>query len=318
MSFNWWGYLGGIVTGVAIYKLISSIYASRKVLLIEKKRLHWILSDQLTRHEEMVTMHDGTQLQGYIYESIFTPAKAPAVLFLHGMGGFAQDFNFEPMLSAIAIAGYRVFAYDYRASGRSRKKKEPTIFGSLTTTFVHKLFEDPKYALDWVLSHENVDANHIAVMGASLGATIALSEILHDPRIKMIVAVCAPHDIGENIQKLLFEGPWLFRTVFKLMNRRLWKEKEGDRLMKDAVVEKFSQLSPSSQIRPDYDYTKRVFLVHSETDEILPFYLNFPQNVSKMRLPPTQTFVVKRGGHELKGQEAAVMSRVVSWLKQYL
>jgi pimeloyl-ACP methyl ester carboxylesterase len=110
------------------------------------------------RHEEILELPDGVKLQAYIYDSDITPQIAPSILFLHGLGGFAQDFNFEPMLSGLALAGYRVFAYDFRASGRSRKTTDPTIFRSLIPDFIHLIYEDPKYALDWMLNHEGVDS----------------------------------------------------------------------------------------------------------------------------------------------------------------
>lgn len=269
-----------------------------------------VLTDRIHRENTLITMKDGTNLHAYIYYSDITPKKAPAVLFLHGLGGFAQDLNFEPMLSAICLAGYRVFAYDFRASGSNWKKGEPTIIESLGKQFIDVIFEDPKTAFDWVYSHEGVNQEQIAVIGASLGGGMALSTLLHEKRAKMVVGICAPHDFVENLEKTFINGPFLNRMLFKILAR---KNKDIPGLLSSA-----RKNSPSNTIDSSVDYTNRVFLAHTKTDEILRYDINFPQNVEKMHLPPDQLIVFDRGGHEFKGVESSLLSRVIYWLNTKL
>jgi acetyl esterase/lipase len=296
------GFFGGVLGAV----VIRSIIMGKKIRNIEKRKLHWVLTDRIQRENTQIVMKDGTILHAYIYSSDITPTKAPAVLFLHGLGGFAQDFNFEPMLSAISLAGYRVFAYDFRASGSNWKKGEPTIIESLGGKFIDEIFEDPKNAFDWVYSHDGVNQEKIAVIGASLGGGMALSTLLHENRAKMVVGICAPHDFAENLEKTFIKWSFLNRMLFKILAR---KNKDIPGLLSSARMH-----SPSNAIDSSVDYTNRVFLAHTKTDKILKYEVNFPQNVEKMRLPPNQYIVFDRGGHEFKGVEPSLLSRIIYWL----
>ena len=306
-----WTVVGGFLGGVLVTKIVSAITQGRKIHQIEKKQLHWVLTDKIIREKETITMRDGKALQAYIYSSDNLPEKAPSVLFFHGMGGFAQDFNFEPMLSSLCLAGYRVFAYDYRASGSSRAPGESSIFGSLSPKFMLDIFQDANEAFEWMYAHAGVDQNHIAVMGASLGGNIVLTSLLHELRIKKIVAVCAPHDFGGVIEREFLHGSFLNRLLIKFMTRKA-------NLDIEELIKVSRELSPISHIRPDFDYSKRVFLGHCEDDEIISFTHNFLPNQDQMKIPVENVIVFDRGGHEFKGMDSALFCRVISWLRENL
>ena len=102
---SWLPFTGGILSGIILEKLQKYLLRGKRLRTSEKKKLHWIRSSQINRKNEIITMLDGKKLQAYIYSSDTTPEISPSVLFLHGTGGFAQDFNFESILSSICLAG---------------------------------------------------------------------------------------------------------------------------------------------------------------------------------------------------------------------
>ena len=303
---SWLPFAGGLLSGIILEKLQKILLRGKRLRTLEKKKLHWIRSPQIKRENEIITMPDGKKLQAYIYSSDTTPEIAPSVLFLHGFGGFAQDFNFESILSSICLAGYRVFAYDFRASGRSRKKGEPSIFGSLDGDFIQIIFKDVITAIDWMYQHEGVDNENLSVIGGSLGGHMVLSSALHDERIKKIIGICAPYDFSEVFRDGFIEGSLINRLYFKIMFRRLTDI--------DDFLAKVHDISPIVKIKKDFNYENRVFLAHSQNDEVIAFEKHFLKNVEKMKIPAKNTMVFEKGGHEFTGNTAPLIARILYWL----
>ena len=178
MSFDlFFGIATGATGAIIILVIARKIRADRKLLKDEWEQKHFSRTDKLTRIEETLELPDGERLAAFIYKSITSPGEqdsveekpGPSILFLHGFGGFAQDIHFEPLLASLALAGYTVFAYDYRWSGHSKKPGQKGPFQGVMkegSSLFEKMFSDAQIALDWVISHEDlVDPNRIAVVG---------------------------------------------------------------------------------------------------------------------------------------------------------
>ena len=307
MSFAWLPFAGGLLSGIILEKLQKYLLRGKRIRTLEKKELHWIRSSQIKRENEIITMPDGKKLQAYIYTSDVTPEIAPSILFFHGFGGFAQDFNFESILSSICLAGYRVFAYDFRASGSSREKGEPSIFGSLDGEFIQLIFKDVITAIDWTYQHEGVDKENLSLIGGSLGGGMVLSSALHDDRIKKIIGICAPYDFSNVFRDGFIEGSLINRLYFKILFKKLTDV--------DDFLSKVHDISPIVKIKDDFDYKNRVFLAHSQNDEVIAFEKHFLKNVEKMRIPAENTMVFEKGGHEFTGNTAPLIARILYWLR---
>ncbi len=307
MSFSWLQFGGGIISGIILEKLQKYLFRGARLRNLEKKRKHWIFSPQISRKNEIITMPDGKKLQAYIYSSDITPEISPSVLFLHGFGGFAQDFNFENILSSICLAGYRVFAYDFRASGNSRKKGEPSIFGSSDGDFIQLIFKDVITAINWMYHHEGIDKENLSVIGGSLGGGMVLSSVLHDERIKKIIGICAPYDFSDVFRDGFIEGPYINRLYFKILFKKLTDI--------DDFLLKVHDVSPIVKIKKNFNYENRVFLAHSKNDEVISYEKHFLKNVEKMKIPPKNTLIFERGGHEFTGNTAPLIARILYWLR---
>jgi len=245
----WLPFAGGLLSGIILEKLQKYLLRGKRLRTSEKKKLHWIGSPQINRENEIITMPDGKKLQAYIYSSDITPEIAPSILFLHGMGGFAQDFNFEIILSSLCLAGYRIFAYDFRASGNSRKKGEPSIFGASDGDFIQLIFKDVITAINWMYQHDGVDKENLSVIGGSLGGGMVLSSALHDERIKKIIGICAPYDFSDVFRDGFIEGPLINRLYFKILFKKLTDV--------DDFLAKVHDISPIVKIKKDFNYENR-------------------------------------------------------------
>ena len=307
MPFAWLPFAGGLLSGIILEKLQKYLLRGKHLRTLEKKKLHWIRSPQINRENEIITMPDGKKLQAYVYSSDITPEIAPAVLFLHGYGGFAQDFNFEKILSSICLAGYRVFAYDFRSSGKSRKKGEPSIFGASNGDFIQLIFKDVITAVDWMYQHEGVDKENLYMIGASLGGAMALSYPLHNEKLKKIIGICTPHDFSEVFREGFINGPLLSRIYFKLMFKKIENVEN--------FLTKIHEVSPKVKIKENFDYKNRIFLAHSQNDEVIPFEKHFLKNVEKMKIPAKNTLIFEKGGHEFTGNTAPLIARILYWLR---
>jgi len=307
MAFAWLPFAGGLLSGIILEKLQKYLLRGKRLRTSEKKKLHWIRSSQINRENKIITMPDGKKLQAYTYSSDVTPEIAPSILFLHGMGGFAQDFNFESILSSLCLAGYRVFAYDFRASGSSRKKGESSIFGESDGNFIQLIFKDVITAIDWMYQHDGVDKENLSVIGGSLGGGMVLSSALHDERIKKIIGICAPYDFSDVFRDGFIKGPLINRLYFKILFKKITDV--------DDFLSKVHDISPIVKIKDDFDYRNRVFLAHSQNDEVIAFAKHFLKNVEKMKIPAKNTMVFEKGGHEFTGNTAPLIARILYWLR---
>ena len=303
--------IGSFVAGILVDQLQRVFFHGFRIRRIEKKKLHWILSKQIDRQTEKIVMDDGMQLQGYIYSSDVTPEKAPVILFFHGMGGFAQDFNFEQLLSALCLAGFRVFAYDFRASGDSRLENEPHILKKLSGDLIHRISDDVPIAFEWMYNHKDVDQNQVYVIGASFGGNMVLSRLLNEDRIKKIVGICAPYDFRKVFEENFKNGSLTKKILYKSIIRHIPDE--------EYFLKSLYKESPCQYIKEDGSntdiYKKKIFLAQCRNDEIIPFQDNLIRLKEDLLLSDENCLIFDKGGHEFTGYLTPLVSRILYWLK---
>jgi carboxymethylenebutenolidase len=111
------------------------------------------------------------------------PSVRPAVLMLHGRDGpdrFAEVYGYAAR--QLAAHGYHVlFVHYFDASS------DNTLFGNAG---LHNFFAWMRVVEDgvgWAGSREDIDPARIAVIGVSLGASVALAQASQDRRIRSVV-----------------------------------------------------------------------------------------------------------------------------------
>lgn len=118
------------------------------------------------------TADDGTPLVGTFYETSARPA--PAVVLVHMLGRTREDWN--AVAARLEAAGMMVLAVDLRGHGLSG--------GS--NSALPPMVQDVRAAIDWMAARPDVRPGAIAVVGASLGANLALLAAADTPVVRCV------------------------------------------------------------------------------------------------------------------------------------
>jgi dipeptidyl aminopeptidase/acylaminoacyl peptidase len=118
-------------------------------------------------------------------------AKRPTVLILHGADGMARAESYRFGAQALAASGFHVVLIRYfdrtgdaRANWSSLREDAPLWLATV------------RDAVTYVSDKPDVDPDRIAVVGFSLGASIALAAAAEDARIRAVVDVFGPMPAG--------------------------------------------------------------------------------------------------------------------------
>lgn len=141
-------------------------------------------------HGQRVTFltDDGVSIVGTYY----TPASGtnnstPTVILLHMLGRDRNTWN--TLASTLSEKeGYAVLSIDLRGHGESIKQNDKTIsYQIFTEEDFNKMVLDVKAAKQFLTGQKNANPNTISIVGASIGANVALNYAASDPTIKSVV-----------------------------------------------------------------------------------------------------------------------------------
>jgi len=139
-------------------------------------------------------MSGGKPVTAEWFDASGREGAAPAVLILHGADGMTVPERYRFGSRALAAAGYHVVLVRYfeRTGGSGRadwaRMRDDAPFW----------VETVRDAVGHVGRQPGVDASRIAVVGFSLGASLALAAAGEDARIKAVVDVFGPVPSGAN------------------------------------------------------------------------------------------------------------------------
>jgi len=126
-----------------------------------------------------LTAADGASLVGLFYPPLTAPA--PGVLLLHMLGGSKADW--DAFARDLQRQGMAVLALDLRGHGESAKPEDwPKAPG------------DVRAAWDALIARREVDPKASAIVGASIGANLALIVGANNPDVVTVVALSPGED----------------------------------------------------------------------------------------------------------------------------
>ncbi len=128
-----------------------------------------------------LTAPDGASLVGTFYPPLTVPA--PGVLLLHMLGGCACKEDWEAFARDLQRQGMAAFALDLRGHGESAKPEDWT-----------KAPGDVRAAWDAFIARSEVDPKDSAIVGASIGANLALIVGANNPAVVAVVALSPGQD----------------------------------------------------------------------------------------------------------------------------
>jgi len=127
-----------------------------------------------------VQAEDGLTLVGDLYNAQMN-SQMPAILLMHMFQGNRHDWDAQ--IPAFTAQGYRVLNVDLRGHGESKGFRD-----------WQKAITDVQSWLDWMESQPAIDADKIAIVGASVGANLALVGCAADTHCVTVVALSPAKD----------------------------------------------------------------------------------------------------------------------------
>jgi len=178
----------------------------------------------------VVRASDGIELSGTLARPPKSTSDAPAVLFLNGSGPLDRDSNFpgqalnvaSTFADHLAGAGIASLRFDKRGVGASK--------GDFATTGLDLEISDAAVCFAALGSCDDVDADRVAIVGHSVGATIAMRLAADRTGVAAVVLLAGPAQPGIAVMDWQTErmasslpGPdWLLPAYFR---RRTLKDR---------------------------------------------------------------------------------------------
>jgi alpha-beta hydrolase superfamily lysophospholipase len=149
---------------------------------------------------------DGVTLSGELYEAASTPA--PAVVLVHMLGRSRADW--DELATTLASAGVTALAIDVRGHGASGGSARP-----LTDAV-----QDVRAALQWLSQRPGVRPDALGLVGASMGANLAVLAALDAPLARVVATVSLTLD---------YQGLRVSADAFRtLAGRAVWMAASRD------------------------------------------------------------------------------------------
>lgn len=132
-------------------------------------------SNALAQTAVTLTASDGVTLSAQFHEAPVTPA--PAVVLVHVLGGNRDSWL--PVVGRLQEAGMSALAIDLRGHGHS----------SGSSAIAVDMARDVMAAVAWLGTQPSVRPGAVAVVGASLGASLALIAAADLPAVRGVVLI---------------------------------------------------------------------------------------------------------------------------------
>ncbi|MBU1707179.1 alpha/beta fold hydrolase [bacterium] len=135
--------------------------------------------------EVVFTTVDSVTIYGTFYPSQ-TEGDSPALVLLHMLRHKRKDW--EDFARRATQAGFSVLAIDMRGHGQSVRRAGKAIdVKEFSNKDFSMMVEDVKAAVGFIQTKEGIDPKRISLIGASIGANIALRYAVSDETIRSVV-----------------------------------------------------------------------------------------------------------------------------------
>ncbi len=147
----------------------------------------------LAKEDVELTASDGMKVSAFFLKG--GQEKGPAVVLLHMLGRSKEDW--EPILEEFLLPKTKCsyLAIDFRGHGKSIAKGQETLsWRSLSEADFQDMIKDVKAAVDYLRARDDVDGERIAIVGASIGANVAINYAVGDEKIKGVALLSGALD----------------------------------------------------------------------------------------------------------------------------
>lgn len=130
---------------------------------------------------------DGLLLSADYYPPAGGDGPAPFVILLHMSQ--SSRVAWVPLAEPLQKAGFAVLALDLRGHGESRTEELAQRVKDRDALLYEDMYKDLRAAYDWMASQEEVDRSRFALVGADVGASVALRYATYDRSVDAIVCL---------------------------------------------------------------------------------------------------------------------------------
>ncbi len=134
------------------------------------------------------TTSDGVVIIGDYWTPMDMSKKAPAVILLHM---YQSDRSaWLPLVPALEEAGFAILAIDLRGHGESIKPEDRKLEKKVRdrdTGLFRAMHRDVFGAYRWLQQRPEVDLSRVAIVGASVGCSVALDYARRDKSVDVVV-----------------------------------------------------------------------------------------------------------------------------------
>jgi len=139
-----------------------------------------------------LTTADGVEISGGYYapakRTIPKSGKSPAAILIHMYPANRQSW--APLIQYLHHAGVAVLTYDIRGNGGSAKDSAlATRYRDRDSSLFQSAWQDAAAAAKWLAARPEIDAEHLACIGASIGCSISIDYCTRDPNIRAVVCL---------------------------------------------------------------------------------------------------------------------------------
>jgi pimeloyl-ACP methyl ester carboxylesterase len=155
---------------------------------------------------------DGKVIHADYYGNSPTETEMPMAILLHMYR--SNRTAFKPLIEPLHAAGFAVLAIDLRGHGESATESTRARVMAAETAVFEEMSEDVRAAYDWLARQEGVDRSRFALIGASVGASVALDYAVEDKSVDVLVCLSPGADyLGldskEDIRRIKGRKIWL-------------------------------------------------------------------------------------------------------------
>ena len=130
---------------------------------------------------------DGFRIHADYYRAQKNTSNAPMAILLHM--NRADRGTWKPLAEPLSEAGFATLAIDMRGHGESQTPNTEDQVERRDTRLYKDMYDDVRGAYDWLAEQEGVDRGRVALVGASVGASVALRYAVQDKSVDAIVCL---------------------------------------------------------------------------------------------------------------------------------
>ncbi len=131
--------------------------------------------------------YDGETIHGDYYGRQPTETGTPMVILLHMYR--SDRAAFKPLIEPLHKAGFAILAIDMRGHGQSATEDTRRRVMQAETAVFEEMYDDVRAAYDWLANQEGVDRSRFALVGASVGCSVALDYAARDRSVDVLVCL---------------------------------------------------------------------------------------------------------------------------------